>query len=138
MIGLPCSSHVQLTREQYRRRAHALRQARHDCAADVVAAEYADSPSWAMREAAARGSHAIWHARQQLPVPRDPLGFAVMHENWRIRRSHVLARVRARRAQALKAQRAAMVREPGEGLMDFVSRKCGLVRDAQYCIEARA
>jgi hypothetical protein len=131
------SSHSQLTRVQYRACAHALRKARHDCAAEVVAAEYADSPSWAMREAANRGSHAIWHARKQLPVPRDPLGFAVMHENWQRRRSHVLARVRARRAEALKLQRAAMVREPGETLMDFVSRKCGLVRDEQYCHEAR-
>ncbi|UGB46962.1 hypothetical protein LQ772_06635 [Frateuria edaphi] len=129
--------HTQLSRAQYRALAHALRQARWNCAADVVAAEYSDSPSWAMGEAAARGSRAIWEARQQLPVPRDPLGFAVMHENWRIRRSHVLARVRARRAEALKAERAAMVREPGESLMDFVSRKCGLVRDEQYCHEAR-
>lgn len=138
MHGIPCTSHVQLTRAQYNARARAVRQARWDNAAEIAAAEYADSPSWAMRETAARGAQAIGHALRQLPVPRDPLGFHVMHANWRIRRSHVLARVHARRVEARKAERAAMVREPGESLLDFVCRKTGFVRDERYCTDGRA
>lgn len=119
-----------MNRATYAALAHALRQAHHDCASAICAAEFADSPSWAMREEAKRGAYRIQAIRQQLPVPRDPLGFRVMHENWNRRRSHVNARVRGRREAALKARRAAMVRAPGEPLLAFVDRKCGFVRDA--------
>jgi hypothetical protein len=119
-----------MNRATYTALSHALRQAHHDCAGAICAAEFADSPSWAMREEAKRGAYRIQGIRMQLPVPRDPLGFAVMHDNWRIRRSHVLSRVRGRREEALKARRAAMVRAPGESLLDFIDRKCGFVKDA--------
>lgn len=119
-----------MKRVTYYALAHALRQARHDGSADVCAAEFADSPGWAMREEARRAASRIQSVARQLPVSRDPLGFAVMHENWRRRRGHVFARVRQRRAEALQRKRAAMVREPGEGLLEYIDRKCGFVRDA--------
>lgn len=86
--------------------------------------------------AAAAERYDLMRAKHQellrsMPLPRDPLGFAVMHQHWQRRRAQVRSRV-------LQRQRAAMVREPGEGLMDFISRKCGFVRDEQYCQEARA
>ena len=53
--------------------------------------------------------------RDAIPFPycnRDPLGFRVMAENWKRRRSHVEYRVRCRRqGAARKARREAAMRE---------------------------
>lgn len=121
--------HVQMPRERYHALRRALRRAHLDNANAICACEFADSPSWAMREEAKRGEARIRGIAMQIPTSRDPLGFAVMHENWQRRRGHVLVRVRTRRAVALQAKRAAMVRAPGENLLDFIDRKCGFVPD---------
>lgn len=124
-------SHVQLTRQQW----HAMRRELHKlnewlainrrpftCGSDPgsIGAERYDR----VRN---RRDHLVW----SMPVPRDPNGFGVMAQNWNRRRGHVLHRIQLRK-------RAAMVREPGEPLIDFVCRNTGFVRDERYCWEPRA
>ncbi len=71
---------------------------------------------------AKRARHWDLHCLIESAKTRDPNGWRILRENQLRRRSHVMARITHRK-------REAMVRAPGETLIDYVSRKTGFVPD---------
>lgn len=93
--------------------------------ADWLACHTHPGDTWSTYADLYRRNHATYwdlHCLIESAKTRDPNGWRILRENQCRRRSHVKARITHRK-------REAMVREPGETLIDYVSRKTGFVPD---------